>query len=60
METRAVITLKFVDHFGQVCTCNIVESLDETFSKLLSRVSDLEQKGYKRTGDITIQFVVIG
>lgn len=59
METKAVITLKFVDHFGQVCTCNVVESLDKTFSRLLSRVTDIEQKGYERTGDITIQFVAI-
>ena len=57
--TKAVITVKFIDNFGQICTCNIVESLDKTFERLKFRIDDLENKGYKHTGDTTIQFVEI-
>ena len=56
---KAVITIKFVDHYGQIETLNIPESLDDTFSHLKGRIEDLERRGYKRTGDATIQFVKI-
>lgn len=56
---KAVITAKFVDHFGQICTCNFVESLDKTFERFKYRIDDIEKKGYRHTGDTTIQFVEI-
>ena len=56
---KAIITIRFVDIYGQIETLNIPESMDETFGHLKGRISDLERLGFKRVGDATIQFVKI-
>lgn len=54
---KAVVTVKFIDHFGSLCTCNIIENMDSSFNSLKHRIDALEARGYRRTGDTTIQFV---
>ena len=39
---KAVVTVKFIDHFGSLCTCNIIENMDSSFNSLKHRIDDLE------------------
>lgn len=56
---KAIITTKFIDAYGQIETINIPENMEDSFEHLRERVDDMKKRGFKRVGDMTIQFVKI-
>lgn len=57
METVAVLTFHTKSKDGKTYTCNMVEGLDITMSRIKERFDDLKRKGCEPAGDIVLNFV---
>ena len=58
MKTVAVLTFPMKSKGGKIYTCNMVEGLDVTMSRIKERFDDLERNGYEPVGDIVLNFVI--